>query len=314
MHSIGSRLKVWRESLSLKQAEAASAIGLSASTYQNYERDVRAPNTEGWEAFVRAGINANWLLAGHGPMLFDDLLEDAKKTRQSVAEPVSEARKKIVVHALARVPTHWFVTSPGEAGQALNPVVDDYNAGRIFQFDEVRDEIPSITIEELMKWGRDLMRQPSATHQPMTSTEPRAGYIALPLYNDVRAAAGHGAVNGHEQADDALMFKEDWIRYELGAKAQDLCLIRVSGDSMEPTLRAGDVILIDHRACRPDREGIYIMRVGEMLLVKRLQALPGGKIRVTSDNPAFDPWTLGPEEFGADVQVVGRVVWSGRRL
>ena len=153
-------------------------------------------------------------------------------------------------------------------------------------------------------------------HQSMSmpAAEQQAGYVALPLYNDVRAAAGHGAVNGHEQADDALMFKEDWIRYELGAKAQDLCLIRVSGDSMEPTLRAGDVILIDHRACRPDREGIYIMRVGEMLLVKRLQAMPGGKIRVTSDNPAFDPWTLDLEEFGSDVKVVGRVVWSGRRL
>lgn len=158
--------------------------------------------------------------------------------------------------------------------------------------------------------------QPYEMHQSMsmTAAEPYPGYVALPLYNDVRAAAGHGAVNGHEQADDALMFKEDWIRYELGAKAQDLCLIRVSGDSMEPTLRAGDVILIDHRACRPDREGIYIMRVGEMLLVKRLQALPGGKIRVTSDNPAFDPWTLDQEELGTEVLVVGRVVWSGRRL
>lgn len=231
MHSIGSRLKVWRDSLSLKQADAASVIGLSASTYQNYERDVRAPNTEGWEAFVRAGINANWLLTGAGEML---------------------------IASTQAYPMHQSMS--------------------------------------------------------MTAAEPHVGYVALPLYNDVRAAAGHGAVNGHEQADDALMFKEDWIRYELGAKAQDLCLIRVSGDSMEPTLRAGDVILIDHRACRPDREGIYIMRVGEMLLVKRLQALPGGKIRVTSDNPAFDPWTLDQEELGTEVLVVGRVVWSGRRL
>lgn len=155
---------------------------------------------------------------------------------------------------------------------------------------------------------------PMQQSMSMTAAELYPGYVALPLYNDVRAAAGHGAVNGHEQADDALMFKEDWIRYELGAKAQDLCLIRVSGDSMEPTLRAGDVILIDHRACRPDREGIYIMRVGEMLLVKRLQALPGGKIRVASDNPAFDPWTLDQDELGTEVLVVGRVVWSGRRL
>lgn len=152
---------------------------------------------------------------------------------------------------------------------------------------------------------------------PLTAQEaPPAisGYVALPLYNDVRAAAGHGAVVGHEHADDALMFKEDWIRFELGARPQDLCLIRVSGDSMEPTLRAGDVILIDVRSCRPDREGIYIMRLDGMLLVKRLQALPGGKLKVSSDNAAFDSWTVSKTDVGSDLVIVGRVVWSGRRL
>lgn len=73
VHSIGARLKAWRDSFGWNQAEAASRLQLSASTYQNYERDVRAPNTEGWEAFYRVGINANWLLSGEGPMLLEDL-------------------------------------------------------------------------------------------------------------------------------------------------------------------------------------------------------------------------------------------------
>lgn len=73
VHSIGARLKVWREAANLKQGEAANVLDLSGSTYQNYERDVRAPNTEGLEAFVRAGINANWLLTGEGPMLLSEL-------------------------------------------------------------------------------------------------------------------------------------------------------------------------------------------------------------------------------------------------
>lgn len=148
----------------------------------------------------------------------------------------------------------------------------------------------------------------------MPANSVTAGYVALPLYNDVRASAGPGAVNGVEQADDALMFKEDWIKFELGARPQDLCLIRVHGDSMEPTLRAGDVILVDHRACRPDREGIYILRMGEMLIVKRLQAVPGGQVRVISDNPAFDSWVLRLTDIGVEVDIVGRVVWSGRRF
>ena len=73
LRSIGGRLRVWREVVQLRQADAAQILGIPGSTYQNYERDVRAPNTEGWVAFVRGGINANWLLTGEGPMLLADL-------------------------------------------------------------------------------------------------------------------------------------------------------------------------------------------------------------------------------------------------
>jgi phage repressor protein C with HTH and peptisase S24 domain len=223
-------LKAWRKSIGLQQDEAAVRLGLSPSTYQNYERETRRPDTDGWEAFARGGINTNWLLTGEGEMLLSDVL-----------------------------------------------------------------------------YG---------THQAtVLGGQPEDGkYVALPLYNNIHAAAGHGAVIDHERPDDALMFQAAWIRSELGARPDDLCLIRVSGDSMEPTLRAGDVILVNRQACKPDREGIYILRVGEMLLVKRLQALPGGQVKVTSDNAAFDAWTINLADQGADVIIVGRVVWSGRRL
>lgn len=145
--------------------------------------------------------------------------------------------------------------------------------------------------------------------------EPRSGYVAIPLYNDVRAAAGAGAVASHERSDDALMFQEEWIRFELGARPQDLYLIRVSGDSMEPTLRSGDTILVDRRATRPDREGVYILRMNEMLLVKRLQALPGGIVKVASDNQAFAAFDVKLADIeGGDLTIIGRVVWAGRRL
>ncbi len=142
-----------------------------------------------------------------------------------------------------------------------------------------------------------------------------SGYVVIPLYNGVRAAAGGGSVVEHEATDDALIFKEDWIRFELGARPQDLYLIRVAGDSMEPTLRSGDTILVDRRATRPDREGVYILRMNEMLLVKRLQALPGGIVKVASDNHAFAAFDVKLADIeGGDITIIGRVVWVGRRL
>lgn len=143
----------------------------------------------------------------------------------------------------------------------------------------------------------------------------RGEYVAIPLYNGVRAAAGGGALVEHETPDDALMFKDDWVRIELGVRPSDLYLIRVAGDSMEPTLRSGDVILVNRIATQPDREGIYILRMDGTLLVKRLQALPGGVVRVHSDNasfPAFDVTRMDLESENA--AIIGRVVWVGRRL
>lgn len=77
MGGIGARLKVWREGVGLGQSEAAARLGMSESTYQNYEREVRAPRMEAMEAFVRSGLNANWLLTGEGPMLLADLVQPA---------------------------------------------------------------------------------------------------------------------------------------------------------------------------------------------------------------------------------------------
>lgn len=144
--------------------------------------------------------------------------------------------------------------------------------------------------------------------------EPATVYVSVPLYNNVQAAAGAGALVGEEIADGFMRFSEEWLRVELGARLRDLCLIRSTGDSMEPTFRSGDVLLVDRRATNPDREGIYIMRSGASLLVKRLQLLPGRRVRVFSDNPLYQPYELLVSELGGDdVQVIGRVVWSGRR-
>ena len=141
------------------------------------------------------------------------------------------------------------------------------------------------------------------------------GYVAVPLYNNVQASAGAGALVGEEVADGFMRFSEEWLRVELGVRLRDLYMIRASGDSMEPTFRSGDALLIDRRATIPDSEGIYIMRSGASLLVKRLQLLPGRRVRVSSDNPLYQPYELLVSDLNDDdVAVIGRVVWSGRRL
>lgn len=144
--------------------------------------------------------------------------------------------------------------------------------------------------------------------------EANGEYDLVPLY-DVRAAAGHGAVVEDEQVIDSLAFKRQWIQQELHASPGDLYLIYVDGESMEPTLRPGDVILVDRRSAEAvPRDGIYVLRMDGSLLVKRVQRLPGRQVKVTSDNPAYEPFNLSLETPGEDLAIVGRVVWAGRRM
>lgn len=122
------------------------------------------------------------------------------------------------------------------------------------------------------------------------------------------ASAGPGALGGDELPVDTLRFSARWLR-EQGLDAGQLSAIRVAGDSMEPALRDGDEILVD-RTPRPVREGIHVVRLGDALLVKRLDLGRPGVIALVSDNPAYRALELPPGE----IEVIGRVVWKGGRL
>ena len=129
----------------------------------------------------------------------------------------------------------------------------------------------------------------------------------------VRASAGPGAIPAGEEGQPYFAFDRRWLKALTGASADHLSIIRVEGDSMTPTLNDGDDILIDRRdAGEPIHDGIYVLRVDERLLVKRLAVHPMGRhVTVQSDNPAYPDW---PDCGIDDVHCIGRVIWAGRKV
>jgi len=144
-------------------------------------------------------------------------------------------------------------------------------------------------------------------------TRERDEFVFVPEYN-VTASAGHGAEIPPEEVVRVLAVRQDWVRREVGANPQDLVVVAVRGESMEPAIRAGDLIMVDRAETTPASEGLYVIRVGGALMVKRVQPLPGGALELISDHPAYKPVTLRREDLGADSAVVGRVVWVGRKV
>jgi phage repressor protein C with HTH and peptisase S24 domain len=141
-----------------------------------------------------------------------------------------------------------------------------------------------------------------------TSGKPfRGDWVDVPRLS-LGASAGSGAHAAEEQSIGAFRFAARWLRGQ-GLDPSMLSAIAVAGDSMEPTLRDGDEILVD-RTLRALRDGIHVVRVDDTLLVKRLDTGRPGAIALISDNPAYRPIELSP----AELQVIGRVVWKSGRL
>lgn len=163
--------------------------------------------------------------------------------------------------------------------------------------------------------GQPPMLEPAEV-EAYHAEQPRPGYAYIPVYNVAAGAAPTGRKACNERVVDVLAFKEDWIRQEVRARPDDLRLIYVEGDSMEPDLRAGDIVMLDHTDTNARREGIYVIKMDGALLVKSLQRLPGGIVKVLSRNPAYESFnvTVSEIENPNGFAVIGRVVWACRRF
>src|SRR3954463_11694420 len=108
----------------------------------------------------------------------------------------------------------------------------------------------------------------------------------------VRASAGPGAVVAEEAGRPYFAFDERWLKTLTGSTWDKLSIIRVEGDSMSPTLNEGDDILVDLGDCEDRlRDGVYVLRIEEALLVKRIAIHPAGRrVTIHSDNPAYPDW------------------------
>lgn len=102
------------------------------------------------------------------------------------------------------------------------------------------------------------------------------------------------------------IFEEQWLRALSTVSPERLAVVKVDGDSMAPTLFGGDLVLVDRSKVRPNVEGIYAIKVGDIAWVKRISInLKSKKIRVLSDNPLVPKQ---PEMDEEDLAIIGRVI------
>lgn len=130
---------------------------------------------------------------------------------------------------------------------------------------------------------------------------------------EVRLSAGPGALVESENQTGVWQFSRRYLVDELRLDPQGLAIVEVQGDSMEPTLKTGDRVLIDHTDRNPARPGVYAIWDSNATVVKRVERIPASdpaQLVLISDNKNHNQYTVHAEL----VNIIGRVVWFGRRL
>ena len=185
------------------------------------------------------------------------------------------------------------------------------NPAYIQQF--VRRGVPKrLKEEERRKLARYFSISESLLGGPAEEAAAANGLLSIKRH-PVTVSAGPGAFVTEEFGKPYFAFDEQWLKALTPTGPSNLSIVRVEGDSMSPTLNAGDDILLDlGDAGERLRDGIYVLRIDDALVVKRLALNPlGRRVTIQSDNPAYPDWP----DCGLDkINCIGRVIWSGRRI
>jgi phage repressor protein C with HTH and peptisase S24 domain len=158
---------------------------------------------------------------------------------------------------------------------------------------------------EWLLWGgnpqKDAIAETSAASRP----------TLVPVY-DVEASAGHGAVVEYESIAYSLAFPPDYLRRLTKADPRHLSIISVKGDSMEPTLKDDDIVMLDASKTSLSFDGLFVLRYDEALHVKRIGRAPVQEnVTILSDNRGLYP----PLELARkEVTVIGKIIWYGRKV
>ena len=123
---------------------------------------------------------------------------------------------------------------------------------------------------------------------------------------DTTACCGNGVENISENVIGFWQMPLNEYRHITFANPDNIKMLRVYGDSMEPTLSDGDWVLVDISKNFIDSDGIFLIRMSSGLAVKRIQNTIGKAVVVKSDNSKYDNITA---DIG-NVAIVGKVIYT----
>lgn len=114
-----------------------------------------------------------------------------------------------------------------------------------------------------------------------------------------------------EYQAERLPFPRAWLRQITNSDVSQLYWTQGIGNSMEPAISDGDVILIDRSKVGSTFGDLYwAIAYGQTGMIKRLRPMPDGSVKILSDNPNVPPEIA----YDGELHVFGRVVAVVKRI
>jgi phage repressor protein C with HTH and peptisase S24 domain len=270
------RLRLFREKTGYNQSQFAKFLNIPARNWSRYETNLTNPPPDVLVELAKLGLDLHWHLTGEGEMF-----KEGYEVKNNLHPGISASRTKVVFH-----PKNTL--QPMETG------------GTIEGISEMR-KIPN------GEAGRETM---TALLETTETAVPRVvGEIPVIYEGDERLKKGSIIPYLEDQPVSAglgteLAEEDDPSRYirvpEYLVRYQDLAILPVRGDSMDPTLHDGDMVVCDGGGW--DGDGIYVIKSAEKSFVKRVVFTPEG-YQVISDNKMYPSYGANDE----NLKIVGKV-------
>ena len=123
-----------------------------------------------------------------------------------------------------------------------------------------------------------------------------------------RLSAGGGSFEVNSDIEGYYSFQKDWLRKH--GSTENMVLMDIFGNSMEPELKDGDTVLVDQSQKAIIAGAIFALGIDDTVMVKRVEKEPN-KLVLRSNNEAYAPVYLeGPEM--ENIRIIGKVIWSCR--
>ena len=200
--------------------------------------------------------------------------------------------------------------SVGVSPQAISKLVngETVDTSKLYQIARFLDTTPEYLLGETDLVENTYM---SDTRLPLRSA-PLARDPDLVELEEIDLRYGMGGTYLDSPVNvERRQFSRAWLRNFTHTAPEHLFWAVGDGDSMEPVIRSGEIVLIDaSQTTARMAGGIWAVTLGEFGMIKRLHSPAKGRLQLLSENRNIPPIDVADDEL----HLVGRVVAVVRRL